>query len=367
MLKKIDRYIIRKFLTTTVFMVLVFCVIAIVIDWSEKADDFVKSGLTTYQLFTDYFAGFIPFIISMIFPLMTFIAVIFFTSKMSGQSEIVAILSGGVPFNRFLRPYMIGAVILGGSFWYASQYWIPKANEIRGNFQTKYIDSKSSYEISQNYSRGSNYYIRIDSNSFAGLRNYDTGSKAATNGFFMEKVIDNKLVYNVRADYMRWDTAKKSWVLVSGVERTIDGVKETMTTFQEKVIKLNLKPAEIKPDKYLKDKMTTPELQRFIRAEELRGTEGLNDYKVERYRRDATPFSLVILTLIGAVIASRKTRGGSGLHLAVGIVLAAVFVVMDKFSLTFSTKSDFPPILAAWTPNIIFALVAFYLYRTAPK
>lgn len=367
MLKKIDRYIIRKFLSTTIFMVLVFCVIAMVIDASEKTDDFVKSGLNSYQIFTQYFAGFIPFIISMIFPLMTFIAVIFFTSKMSGQSEIVAILSGGVPFNRFLRPYLIGALILGGVFWYACQFWIPKANEIRGNFQSKYIDSKNSYEIGQFYGKGSNFYIRVDSNSFAGLRNYDTGSRAATNGFFMERVIGNKMVYNIRADYMRWDTTRKSWVLQGGVERTIDGLKETLTPFQEKVIRLNVKPSEIKPDKYLKDKMTTPELNRFIRAEELRGTEGLNDYKVERYRRDATPFSVLILTIIGAVIASRKTRGGSGLHLAVGIVLAAVFVVMDKFSLTFSTKSDFPPVLAAWTPNLIFACIAYYLYRTAPK
>lgn len=366
-MQKLDRYILYKYFTTTFFMVLVFSVIAVVIDSSEKADDFVKSGLSPYQIFTEYFIGFIPFIISMIFPLMTFIAVIYFTSKLSLNSEIVAMLSCRVPFQRFLQPYLIGAFVLAAMFWVASQYYIPKANEIRGNFQSRYVDSKNSYEIGQYYSRGNNFYIRVDSNSFAGLRNYDTSYKSANGGFFFERIVNHQLVYNVRADNLRWDTAKKTWLMENGVERTFQGLQETLTPFQQKEIRLNLLPSEIKPDKYLKDKMTTPQLVRFIRAEEARGTEGLNDYKVERYRRDATPCSVFIMTLIGAVIASRKTRGGSGLHLALGIILAAVFVVMDKFSLTFSTKSNFPPLLAAWTPNLVFSAVAAYLYRQAPK
>ena len=149
MLKILDRYIISKFLSTTVFIVVIFSVIAGVIDTSEKADDFVKSGQSSYYILTHYFAGFIPFIISMIFPLMVFIAVILFTSKMAGRTEIVAILAGGVKFNRFLRPYFIGAIILGSVFWYANQKLIPKANVLRGDFQATYIDSKSCYEIGQ--------------------------------------------------------------------------------------------------------------------------------------------------------------------------------------------------------------------------
>lgn len=367
MIKKIDRYILKKYISTTVFMVLIMSVIAVVIDASEKTDDFVKSGLSTYKIVTQYYAGFVPFIISMIFPLMSFIAVIFFTSKMAGRSEIVAILAGGVPYNRFLRPYFIGAFLMGGFFWVASQFLIPKANVLRGNFQAKYIDSKSSYEISQYSGKGSNYYIRVDSITFAGLRNYDTASKAATSGFFLQRLDSNRVVYNLRADYLKWDTAKKGWKLENVVERKIDGLKETVRQLPSMDITLNVLPGAIKPDKYLKDKLTTPELIEFIKAEEQRGTEGLNDYKVERYRRDATPFSVFILSIIGAVVASRKTRGGSGLHLALGIVTAAIFVVMDKFSLTFSTKGNFPPILAAWTPNMIFAIIAVWLYRIAPK
>ena len=367
MLTKLDRYIIKKFFSSAVFIMMVFLVVAVVIDASEKTDDFVKSGLDTNEIITQYYVGFVPFILSMIFPLMTFIAVIYFTSKMSGQTEIVPILSSGISFNRFLRPYWIGALFLGSLFWVAYQYFIPKANFIRGSFQSTYIDSKNSYEIGQYYARGNNYYIRVDSNTYAGLRNYDTASKAAISGFFLERIVGNRIVYNLRGDYFKYDTGKKTWMLENGIERTIDSLKETVVPFSQKAVKLNVKPSEIKPDKYLKDKMTTPELIRFIRQEEIRGTEGLNDYKVERYRRDATPVSVVILTLIGAIIASRKTRGGSGLHLAIGIIIAAIFVVMDKFSLTFSTKSDFPPLLAAWMPNIIFSVVAFYLYKTAPK
>src|SRR6478735_796350 len=149
MIKKIDWYILKKFLSTTIFMVLIFSIIAGVIDTSERTDDFVKSGQSFGYILSHYYAGFIPFIISMIFPLMVFIAVIFFTSKMAGRSEIVAILAGGVRFNRFLRPYLFGAIFLGGIFWLANQYVIPKANTLRADFQSKFIDSKSSYEIGQ--------------------------------------------------------------------------------------------------------------------------------------------------------------------------------------------------------------------------
>lgn len=367
MIKKLDWYVLKKYFATTFFMVMIFSLISVVIDASEKTDDFVKSGLSTFQIITQYYVGFVPFIISMIFPLMVFIAVIFFTSKMAGRSEIVAVLAGGIRFTRFMRPYITGALLLGGFFWYATQYLIPKANVIRGDFQTRYIDSKSSYEIGQYYSKGSNFYLRVDTNTYAAFRNYDTTSKTATQGFFMERFNNNQMVYNLRADYIRWDTASRQWELKNVVERNINGLKETQTITPTKKIKLAVKPTEIRPDKYLKDKMTTPELRQFVRAEELRGSEGLNEYKVELYRRDATPFSVIILTLIGAVVASRKIRGGSGLHLAIGIVTAAIFVVMDKFSLTFSTKGNFPPMLAAWTPNLIFSIVLVWLYRIAPK
>ncbi|RYG03967.1 MAG: YjgP/YjgQ family permease [Chitinophagaceae bacterium] len=365
-MKLLDWYILKKFLSTTIFMVLIFSLISVVIDTSEKTDEFVKSGLSAYTIITQYYFGFVPFIISLIFPLMVFIAVILFTSKMAGRSEIIAILAGGVSFNRLLRSYLYGAIIFGGGFWLANHLLIPKAVTLYGNFQSKYIDSESSYEKQEYYKKRRDYYYRLDTNTYAGMRNYDSTTKMARSGFFMERIKDGKVVYNLRADNIRWDTAKKNWQMSNVVERKLDGVKEKISITQTRNIDLSMRPDEIE-DKYLKGKMTTPTLVSFIEEEESKGSEGLSTYKVERYRRDATSFSVFLLTMMGAMIGARKVRGGSGLHMAVGIVIAALFVVMDKFSLTFSTKSNFPPLLAAWTPNLIFSIVTLFIYRNAPK
>lgn len=364
MFKLLDNYILKKFLGTFLFTMLVITIIAVVIDWSEKADDFVRSGLSFNQLITAYYIGFIPFIMSMIYPLMVFIAVIYFSSKMAGRSEFIAILAGGVRYNRMLRPYIIGSVFLALIFWLASQYWVPRANEIRTDFQAVYVDRNSSYNA--NNFKNNNYYLRVDSNTFVGFRYYDTLNKTASN-FFLQKLHDNKVYYNVRAETVRWDPNKKDWKLTSVVERSIDGVKETLKQRDSMHVNLNVQPKELRRDDYLKDKLTTPELHQFIRMEELRGSEGLNTYKVEIYHRDATPFSVIIMALIGAIMSSRKIRGGSGVHLALGIVIAAIFVVMDKFAVTFSTKGNMPPLLAAWFPNIVFSGVTCILYFKTPK
>jgi lipopolysaccharide export system permease protein len=363
-MKKLDWYILLKFLTTFVFTMLTFTVIAVVIDTSEKADDFVKSGLTTVQLITHYFFGFVPFIMSMMFPLFVFISCIYFSSKMSGRSEFVAILAGGVPYNRMLRPYVVGALLLAALFWFASQYWVPRANEIRTNFQSTYIDPHSSYN-SDPY-RTNNFYLRVNGETYVGLKYYDTAQKRS-GPFFLCRIKNSSIYYNLRAESMKWDTAKKDWVLTNAVEHYNDGLKESGRIIPSMHINLNVKPEELRRDEYLKDKFTTPELKRFIRMEEIRGSEGLNTYKEERYHRDASPFSVIILTMIGAVISTRKVRGGSGLLLAIGLVLAALFVIMDKFSITFATKGNFSPMLAAWMPNIIFSFVAGWLYWKAPK
>ncbi len=363
-MKKLDWYILRKFLSTFVFTMLTLTLISVVIDTSEKADDFVKSGLNTWGIVTHYFLGFVPFIMSMIFPLIVFIACIYFSTKMAARSEFIAILAGGVRYPRMLRPYMVGALLLGGLFWVASQYWVPRAEEIRTSFQANYIDKNSSYN-GDPY-RNNNFYLRVNANTYVGIRYYDTARKAAS-GFFLSRLKDGKIYENLRAENLKWDTSKKSWLLTNVIKHSNDGLKEHAELIKSMNLDLNVKPDELRKDEYLKSKLTTPELKQFIRMEELRGTEGLNNYQVERYHRDASPFSVIILTIIGAVMATRKTRGGRGVHLALGLVLAAVFIIMDKFSLTFATKGHFSPLLAAWTPNFIFAIVAGYVYYKAPK
>jgi lipopolysaccharide export system permease protein len=363
---KLDRYILKKLLTTFFFCMLLFTVVAVAVDSSEKTDDFVRAGLNTRQIINQYYLGFVPWIWSLLFPLFVFIAVIFFTSRMATRSEIIAILASGISYRRFLRPYVVGGLLLASLLWVGSRYWIPKANAIRSNFQSKYVDRN---DPSKNMNFGSCYncyYRRLDSNTFIGIRDYDTVTRSSR-GFFMEKVKDNKVIYNLRAEIMQWDTATRKWKLFNVAERKIDSMKESLTFHPNMILDISLKPYELRKDYYLKDKLTTPELVRYIKVEEVRGTEGLNALKVERYRRTATPAAVLLLTMIGVVIASRKTRGGSGMHLALGIVIAALFIVSDRFSTVFATKSNFPPLLAAWLPNIAFSIVALYLYRKTPK
>jgi lipopolysaccharide export system permease protein len=175
------------------------------------------------------------------------------------------------------------------------------------------------------------------------------------------------VVYNLRAETLQWDTAVKKWKLLNVVERYVDSISERTKSMTEYTLSLNLVPEDLRKDEYLKDKLTTPELVQYIREEEARGTEGLNSYKVERYRRTATPTAVLLLTIIGAVIASRKTRGGSGMHLALGITIAAIFILSDRFSTVFAIKGNFHPMLAAWVPNMVFSGVAWWFYQRTPK
>lgn len=361
-MKKLDWYILRKILVTFFFCMILFTLIAVAVDSSEHTENFVKSGLTSSQIFAQYYIGFIPYIWGMLFPLFVFIAVIYTTSKMAMKSEIIAILAAGTSYSRFLRPYIVGGIILATILFIASREFIPKGNEIRSNFHVKYFDRQDLGQVGYQ----DTYYRRSDSNSYVGIKYYDSIMKSS-GGFFMHRTRDNHVVYNLRADAMKWDTAKRNWQLTNAVERRVKPDGEVVNTYASFNIDLHLKPNDLRYDYYLKDKLTTSQLKEIIRVEELRGTEGLNTLKVERYRRSATPVSVFLLTIIGAIIASRKTRGGSGLHIAIGLIIAAIFILADKFSSTFSVKGNFHPLLAAWVPNLCFTIICWWLYRRAPK
>lgn len=342
-------------------------VVATAVDTSERTDDFVKSGLNTSQIIRQYYFGFIPWIWGLMYPLFVFIAVIFFTSKMAFQSEVIAIIASGTSYNRWLRPYLIGGIFFAVVLWYGNRYVIPKANEIKWTFQANYIDRGGGGDNKNNFGVCSNcFYRRVDSITYVGIKNYDTASKSA-NPFFMEKVRNNKVIYNLRAQRIEWDTAKKNWKLYNVVERKIDSTHETVRDTSVMNINLHIVPKDLKHDEYLKDKLTTPELIKYINTEEQRGTEGLNALKVERYRRSATPFTVILLTMIGAIIAGRKIRGGSGFHLAIGLSIAAILIVFDRFSTVFSVNGNMPPIIAAWLPNITFSVITLIFYLRAPK
>ena len=364
-MKKLDWYIIKNFLVTFFFSIFLFTIISVVVDISEKTDDFVQSGLSAWQIFLQYYVAFIPHIIALLFPLFVFIAVIFFTSKLAGRSEFIAILASGVTYRRVLVPYFIGGVLLAALLWFSNAYVIPRAEVKRLAFQANYIDNHSSYnDLATTYQR--NIYFRIDSFTYAGIISYDTLRKRG-GPFFMHTIKNNQLVYNLRAGSMQWDTATHKWQLETVFERTINGLHEKVKTEPKRLMNFNFKPFDLSRDEHAKDILTSPELNNYISQEQQRGAEGINDLKIESYRRIATPIAVVLLTLIGAMVAGRKVRGGSGVHLAFGFVTAAIFIIMDRFSTIFSTKGNLPPDIAAWIPNITFVFVALYIYRKAPK
>ncbi len=346
---------------------LLFTAIAVAVDTSEKTDDFLKTGLSNWAIFTEYYIGFIPFIWGLLYPLFVFIAVIFFTSKMAIRSEVIAILASGTTYNRFLRPYFLGGILLAVVLFFGRRYFIPMANRIQFEFVKKYLDKNDPLKNRQESSCYNCFFKRIDSTTYIGIKNYN--DEMQTGGmFFMDRLDKNdNVVYNLRAESIRWDAETRRWIASKVMERSVDSLGERIARMDEKPVRLNVSPRELIKDDYMKDKLTTPELIRFIEKEELRGTEGLNALKVERYKRSATPFTVILLAFIGAVIASRKTRGGSGMHLAVGIIIAAIFIIADQFSTVFSVKGNLPPLVAAWLPNSFFTLVALRLFATTPK
>ena len=364
-MKKLDWYILKKFLSTFFFAILLFTIISIVIDLSEKTDNFVKSGLSFMGIVRGSYYGFIPYIVALLFPLFVFISVIFFTSKMAGSTEIIPILASGVSYNRWLRPYIIGGSFLALILWCSNQTLIPRANKIRSDFEARYVDRDNSYEqLTAN--TNTSIYFKIDSFTYAGIISYDTMYKRGST-FFMHHIEHNKVTVNTRAENIIWDTATKKWILENVITRTFHPLNETVTLVPRQVANFYFKPQDLTRDKFTKDKLTSTELARFIKLQEERGSEGINDLKVELYRRAATCVTVFLLTIIGAIVAGRKVRGGSGAHLAMGFITAAAFIITDRFSTIFATKGNLPPMLAAWIPNIIFICVAFYIFKKAPK
>ena len=360
MMTKIDWYILRKFIGTFIYSLMILLVISVVIDVTEKIDDFMNSNLSFYRIVVDYYFGFIPHIAALLFPLFIFISVIFFTSKMAYRTEIVAILCAGVSFRRFLRPYWIGAFLFGTILWLGNRWTVPIANKIRTKFENEYVNRKKA-SVSM-YDKS----IRIDSFTYVTFGSYDPNYKSGGN-FIYEDIRKQDMRFKMKADRVSWDSISKTWKLNAVTMRSVNGLKERWWNKPDTAIKIPLNPKEMVEEKNMQEAMTTPELNAFIAREQLRGAEGLNVFYVEKYRRTSSSAAVVILTLIGGIIASKKVRGGSGLHLAVGIVISASYIIFLQFSTVFSIKADLNPLLAVWIPNFIFGALAFWLYLRAPK
>lgn len=353
-MKILDWYIIRKFVGTFFFAIIILAVIACVIDYSEKLNDFQKNHAPFWAI-VNYFKNFVPHISALLYPLFIFIATIFFTSKLAYKSEITAMLATGMSFNRFLRPYAIGAAFLGCISLLANHWIVPNADKDRLEFEKKYVFQKVT-------SSDKNVHLQLAPNLLIYVENYDYSSNTGYH-FTAEKTDGIKLREKTFADRISYDYEKKDWLLSGVTIRRNDSLKETLETLPELTLKIPFTPKDLREDEDLKETLTTPELNAFIAKQKLHGNENLNYYYVEKYRRTAQPFAGFLLTLIGVCIASRRVRGGSGIHLALGIAICAVYMLFLQFSTTFSTKAGLNPLLAVWIPNFIAAIAAFFIYR----
>jgi len=357
-MKKIDWYIVKKFLGTFFFAILILAVIACVIDLAEKMDDFVSKKAPVSAIL-NYYKDFVPHISALLFPLFIFIATIFFTSKMAYQSEVITILASGVSFQRFLKPYVIGATFLGVLSLITNHWIVPNANKQRLAFEDRYV-----HNVTQSTNGG--VHLRLSKDLFVYMREYRFVDNYGQS-FSAEKIEGTLLKEKLVADHISYDSIKKTWHLYNVIVRTNNDIHETIRFLNDTIIKYPFAPGDMKINDDSKDAMTTPELITYIDRETLRGRENLNIYMVEKHRRTAQPVAGFILTIIGVCIAHKKIRGGSGLHLALGIVICALFEMLMQFSTTFSTKAGLNPFIAAWIPNLVFGYVAYYLYRRQIK
>jgi len=352
-LKILDRYILKKFLVTFLFAILILAIIACVIDYSEKIDDLVKNKAPFLSIIL-YFINFIPSIIALLYPLFIFIAAIFFTSKMAYRSEIIASLAAGISFRRFLLPYLFGGLILGTASLIANHWVVPMGNKNIHEFYTKYIWNKR-------ISADQNVHLRLSPSEYIYVENYNFASNSGDH-FTAETFEGTLLKEKVFADRISYDTVTKEWKLSGVVIRKNEGLKESITEMSSLKKAYAFAPDDLDYDDRGKEAMTSPELYRYAQKELRRGRENVNAFLFELYRRTSDSVAGIILTFMAACIASRKIRGGSGFHLAIGIVLSAVYIMFMQFAKTFSINSGVNPLAAAWVPNIIFSVIALYLF-----
>ncbi|MGB1242560.1 MAG: LptF/LptG family permease [Chitinophagales bacterium] len=360
-MKKLDRYIVGKFLGTFFFTVLLLCVVIVVIDLSERVDDFLENNAPMNLIIFQYYANFIPHTVLTLSPLFIFVSVIFFTSRMAYRTEIIAILASGISFYRILfGPYFFAATLLVILQLFASHYWVPDANKDRLDFEYQYMRG-------QIVNRDKNIHLQIAPDSYVYLETFLL-SDSSGRKFTLEQIDSNQnMVYKLHANRAKWNGTKEKWELTNYNERHIDGLKETITKGQKMDTTLNFHPRDFAREKRFKDAMTRTELNEYIVKERQRGTPNLEFYEVEKHRRTAVPFSTYILSIIALAVASRKVRGGMGFHVFIGIALSAGYIVALQFSTTFATNGNLSPLLGAWIPNLIFGVIAAWLLIKAPK
>ena len=360
-MKKIDLYILKKFIGTFFFAVSLLMVIIIVFDLSENIDSFLKHDAPWQKVVVNYYLTSIPYYINQFIHLFVFISVIFFTSKMATHTEVIAILSSGISFKRFLFPYITGAILLTIMSLYLGNFLIPKMNEIRRQFKDEYIEQLVR-------SSGRNIHIQTDTNEFVYVETYNL-KKDLGYRFTLEQYDGNELTFKMCADVIYHDSVDDHRFRIDNyTKRYINGDRETIVNgFRIDTILPRLSGSDFYNTKEDFEEMNFYELHEHIESMRLRGVEGVRRYEVEMHQRMAQPAAVIILTLIGVSLSCRKIRGGMGMHLGLGITIAFTYILFAKIAMAFGVSGGVSPMLAAWIPNILFSgLAAFFLTKT-PK
>ncbi|MFQ3214073.1 MAG: lipopolysaccharide export system permease protein [Marivirga sp.] len=357
-MKILDKYILKKLLSTFIFVVLIILAIVVMIDYTEKNTDFMEHELTFIDILP-YYAAFIPWIANLITPITIFIATVFVTSKMAGHTEIVAMLAGGMSFRRLLVPYFMGAIIIAVVSFFLNSYFIPEANKTRIAFEAAYIQKPFYYS-------DRDIHIKIAPETYAYMESYNNQRDVGYR-FTLEKIVNQELKEKLSARRIEWDSVKASWTVKDWELRTLAGMKETVTSGTELDTLLNITPDDFESEKGLQETLTMTELNHYISLLKDRGADNVKVYLIERYIRYMSPFAAIILVFIGVVVSSRKTRGGTGFQIALGFVIAFVFIIFFILSKAIAENSTMNPILAVWIPNIVFSFVGLLLYKLTPR
>lgn len=361
-IKKLDWYIIKKFLGYYFFSIALIISIAIVFDFNENLSKFTEHHAPARAIIFDYYANFVPYFANLFSALFVFVAVILFTTKLASNSEIIAILASGVSFKRLLRPYMITCVLLSALSFGLSAYVIPHGTVIRQNFETMYKNKKKN-------TSAENVQLQVDKGVIAYMQHYDNSMKRGY-GFCLDKFQDKKLVSHLTAMDIQYDTisdSKYHWKLSNWKIRKLQGMKEHITSGAQKDTIIMMEPTDLVYSKGQQETFTSPELRDYISKQINRGSGNVVQYEVEYHKRIASSFASFILTIIGVSLSARKRKGGMGAALGVGLALSFGYIMLQTVSATFAIQANFPPVLAAWLPNFLFAIVAYFCYRKAPR
>lgn len=361
-IKRLDWYIIKKFVGTYIYSIVLIISISIVFDINENLAKFTQYHAPFKAIVFDYYANFVPYFANLFSPLFVFIAVIFFTTKLAANSEIISMLAAGVSFKRLMRPYMISCVLISSLSFYLSAYVIPHGTVVRQNFETMYKNKKKN-------TSADNVMLQVGKGTIAYIQHYDNNMKRGY-GFSLDKFDNKKLVSHMTAMEAQYDTISESkyhWTVVNWKVRELRGLREHISNGVRLDTLIQMEPTDLVYSKGQQETFTSPELKAYISKQIDRGSSSVVQYQVEYHKRIASSFASFILTTIGLSLSSRKRKGGMGMYLGIGLALSFGYIMLQTVSSTFAINANTPPMLAAWIPNLIFAVVAYFCYRKAPN